>query len=1010
MLLNFYFDSMNKKYIKTVGLSCFISLSAVAQQNITGTIIDKQNTPVLGATVISVVDPSQRTITDKNGFFSINSEIGGYIEIVGIDGESKRVLITENEMHIELDDFDMQVCNRGQFGTKLNQTQSIFTLSSDEIRKNSNVDLSNTLYGLIPGLMVKQNTGWNDSADLMVRGGGSLTGTSPLIVVDGIPRDLKFLNTIDIESVSVLKDGAATAVWGTRGANGVIMVTTKRGQYKNRNIDINYTHGIGLPINQPDFVDGYTYALMKNEALYYDGLPLLYDQSELAAFKDGSNKDLYPNTNWQKEALRDHTVNNQLNIALRGGGSKMRYYASLNYKNDYGILKKNLTEYSDRYNSQMKKYDLNARINLDVDVTSTTQARLSMFGLLREENRPNRSEEEIFSSLYHVPSAAFPVRTTSGLWGGDYVFKKNPIAQIADVGYYRNDRRMLQADLQITQDLSSITKGLYANVGVAYDNDAIYRDMGSKNYSYETCTPVYVAETGNYDINREVFGDDSALAIDNGWLDGQFIRFSLDAKVGYNRTFGLHSLNGTVQYLQESYVPMGRNMSRKWQSYMVTAGYNFSNTYFLDLVLNQSGTSVLSEGDQFRTYPAVSVSWILSNEKFMKKLDFINLLKLRASWGRSGNDNIAYDLDKRYWVETGGFMVQNPPVNPAGGGGLHPGTLAISDLTIEVADKYNLGLDAQFFNRLYLTADVFYDQRKDILVGSNNLISSVIGTGVPSQNIGRIHSKGADLSLSWKDVYHKDFKYYVGGTLSFLRTSIEENGQGYQPYDYLYQKGDEYGQCRGLEAIGYFKDQNDIDNSPKQVFSEVRPGDIKYKDQNGDGRIDDYDQVRIGYSTILPRIYYGINMGFEYKGFGIDVTFQGIGKISKMLDVQSVYWPLRNGNSNLSTWYLNDKIRWTEETKDIANVPRLTTLNNANNFRSSTQWLENGAYFKLRNLNVYYKLPQKWTDAMKINECQIYVRGNNLFSLDHIKYMNCEDFSINYPDMTSLFLGLNINF
>lgn len=204
MLLNFYFDSMNKKYIKTVGLSCFISLSAVAQQNITGTIIDKQNTPVLGATVISVVDPSQRTITDKNGFFSINSEIGGYIEIVGIDGESKRVLITENEMHIELDDFDMQVCNRGQFGTKLNQTQSIFTLSSDEIRKNSNVDLSNTLYGLIPGLMVKQNTGWNDSADLMVRGGGSLTGTSPLIVVDGIPRDLKFLNTIDIESVSVL--------------------------------------------------------------------------------------------------------------------------------------------------------------------------------------------------------------------------------------------------------------------------------------------------------------------------------------------------------------------------------------------------------------------------------------------------------------------------------------------------------------------------------------------------------------------------------------------------------------------------------------------------------------------------------------------------------------------------------------------------------------------------------------------------------------------------------------
>lgn len=1001
---------MNKKYIKTIGLSCFISLSAVAQQSITGTIIDKQNSPVLGAMVISVLDPSQKTITDKDGFFSIDSEIGEYIEIVGINGENKRVLVTGTMMHIELDDFDVQVHNRGMSGTKINQTQSVFTLSSEDIERNSSVDLSNTLYGLIPGLMVKQNTGWNDSADLMVRGGGSLSGTSPLVIVDGIPRDIKYLNTIDIESISVLKDGPATAVWGTRGANGVIMVTTKRGQYKNRAIDINYTHGVGLPINQPEFVDGYTYAEMKNEALYYDGLPLLYDQSALEAFKSGSNRDVYSNTNWQKEALRNHSVNNQLNIVMRGGGSRMRYYSSINYKNDYGILKNNITNLSERYNSQMKKYDLNARINLDIDVTSYTKVSLSMFGLLREENRPNRSEEEIFSALYHVPSAAFPVRTSSGLWGGDYVFKKNPIAQIADAGYYRNDRRMLQADMRISQDLSSITKGLYANVGVAYDNDAIYRDMGSKNYSYEVCTPVYIPENKRYDINREVYGDNSALSIDNGWLDGQFIRFSLDAKVGYNRTFGLHALNGSVQYFQESYVPMGRNMSRKWQSYILTAGYNFANRYILDFVLNQSGTSVLKDGDKFRTYPAVSAAWLLSNEQFMESMTYVNLLKLRASWGRSGNDNIDYDLDERYWVETGGFAVQNPPINPAGGGGLHPGVLPVSDLTIELADKYNLGLDAKLFNRLFFTVDAFYDQRKNILVSSNNLISSVIGTGVPFRNIGKINSKGADLSLSWKDSYRKNFKYYIGGTLSYLLTSIVENGQGYQPYDYLYQNGDEFGQCRGLEAIGYFKDQNDIENSPKQVFSDVRPGDIKYKDQNGDGQIDDYDQVRIGYSTILPRIYYGINLGFEYKGFGIDVNFQGVGKVSKMLDVQSVYWPLRNGTSNLSSWYLNDRIRWTEETKDIANVPRLSTLNNANNFRSSTQWLENGAYFKLRNLNIYYKLPQKWINTMKIDECQIYVRGNNLFSLDHIKYMNCEDFSINYPDMASLFVGLNVKF
>lgn len=237
----------------------------------------------------------------------------------------------------------------------------------------------------------------------------------------------------------------------------------------------------------------------------------------------------------------------------------------------------------------------------------------------------------------------------------------------------------------------------------------------------------------------------------------------------------------------------------------------------------------------------------------MKNVKFVDFLKLRASWGRSGNDNIDYDLDERYWENCGGFQVKNPPVNPANAGGLHPGALPISNLTIEVADKYNIGLDAQFFNqRLALTFDAFYDERKDMLVNSNNLFSAVIGTGIPQQNIGRMNSRGFDMSAMWKDNVGKNFSYYVGSTFSFLKTEIEENGEGYKPYDYLYRKGDAYYQCYGLEAIGYFRDEKDIKNSPKQMFSEVRPGDIKYKDQNGDGRIDEYDEVKIGYSSVLP--------------------------------------------------------------------------------------------------------------------------------------------------------------
>lgn len=997
---------MRKNYILALSFAA-VSLSAAAQHTITGTVKDSRELPVLGAVVSVVGNPGKSVLTDQDGAFAIEAEQGDYIEVVYADCRSKRVWIDSPVVNVSLESRDAAIENRGVLRTAENQTQSIATLSGEDIWRNSTPGISNALYGLIPGLTVQQNTSYSSGgASLSIHG---QMGRSPLIVVDGIPRNLEYLNSLEIESVSVLKDGAATALWGTRGASGVIMVTTKRGQYKERDIDVSYTYGMGIPVNEPEFVDGYTYALMKNEALYYDGLTLQYDQAALTAFRNGSNPDLYPNVDWLDAAQRKHSVNNQFNISFRGGGDKLRYYTLINYKNDYGILSKSWSKsFTERYNSQMRKYDLNVRMNLDVDVTRYTKVALSMFGLLREENRPNITEENIYASLYHTPASAFPIRTTTNLWGGDEMFGKNPIAQIADVGYYKTNRRLLQSDLRILQDLSMWTEGLKAEVGIAYDNDAVFQETGSKNYDYEINTPVRLPATGDYTSRKEVRGDNSALSVSNTGLNSQFIRLVIDAKVGYDRAFGLHGVTGTLQYRQESYTPMGRNNTRKRQSYIFTGGYNYAGKYMLDVVVNRSGTSVLSDGDKFRTYPAVSAGWIISNENFMKNQSVFDFLKLRASWGRSGNDDIAYDLDERFWITAGGAQFQNPPV---GFGGIIAGTLPITDLTIEMSDKYNVGLDLGMLNnRLSLTFDGYYDKRKDMLVDGTNMYSAVIGTGIPQQNIGQMNAKGIDLGVKWADKAGRDFNYYVGGTFSWLKTEVEENGEGYQPYDYLSKKGDRVGQCYGLEAIGYFNDWEDINNSPSQLFSDVRPGDIKYKDQNGDGRIDDYDVVPIGYSTTVPGIYYGINLGFEYRGFGMDMVFQGVGQFSKMLNVRSVYWPMRNGNSNLTKWYLEDNIRWTEDTKDIATVPRLTTLDNANNFRNSTQWLENGSYFKLRNLNIYYNLPDKWAKAMKMDKCQVYVRANNLFSIDHIKYMNCEDLTINYPDMTSVYFGLNINF
>lgn len=886
-------------------------------------------------------------------------------------------------------------------------TAAVSEVTSEELQKNSSFEIGDALYGLLPGLHVSQKTGWKETPELIVRGGGSLTGTAPLIVVDGIPRDLKYINANDIESVKVLKDAAAVALWGTRGANGVILVTTKRGGQEKINVDANYTIGMDIPINMPEFVDSYTFAQMKNEALMYDGLAPAYDQRALDGFRKGSNADLYPNTDWLGKGLRNHTLNNQFNISFRGGGKKLRYFSSVNYKNDYGILNSDLAGYNDRYNSQMKRFDLSARVNLDVDITSYTRASLSMYGIINEENRPRTGEQELFASLYNVPSAAFPDRTTNGYWGGDNIFKKNPLALIADYGYFKTNLRMLQSNLRIFQDLSLLTKGLSVELGVAYDNSAVFHETGSKNYNYETSAWAFDPVIGMDGMVKNLYGDNSALSIDNSSLESQFMRSMLDAIVKYERSWNKHFFNASAKYEQLSYTAMGRNSTRKRQSYIAAAGYNYGNRYMVDFVANYAGTSVLPDGDKYRFYPTVSAAWVLSNEKFLKKADMVDFMKLRLSWGRTGNDNIGYDLDERFWISGDGYRFGSAST---GVGGRVPGNLPVTNLTIEQAEKYNAGIDLKLFGGLSFSADAYYDKRTGILIATDKLYSSVLGTGVPQQNIGAIDNMGLEFALGYEGKTQKGFEYYAKGTFSFIDSEIIENGDGYLPYSYLYTKGNRYGQCYGLEAIGFFKDEQEIAESPIQTFSKVRPGDVKYKDRNGDKKIDQYDVAPIGNSTLVPAMTGGLMLGFNYKGFGVDLVIQGAAKYSRMLNTQSVYQPLRNNNSNLSKWYLEDKVRWTEDTKDIANMPRLSTLDNPNNYQNSTLWLADASFLKLRNVNIYYNFPIRWIKNLRLNKLQVYLRGNNLVSLDHIKYLNCEDLSVGYPDMMSLFAGINVNF
>ena len=678
--------------------------------------------------------------------------------------------------------------------------------------------------------------------------------------------------------------------------------------------------------------------------------------------------------------------------------------ALLDYKNEFGLLNEDYTHYSDRYNSQIRNYELDLRINLDVDVTPATKVKFSLYGIIAEDKRPNTGIDAIFQNLYNVPSAAFPIKTANGNWGSNSVFKMNPIAAIADVGYVQENRRLLEGDMRLTQDLSMFVKGLNAEVAVAYDNSATYQDIGSKTYLYEIFNQTVAGLP-----TTKTEGSNSTLQVSSSKLSDQFIRASVEAKLNYDRTFNKHQVAASVVYRQEMEEPLGVNGAYYRQNVMGFAGYNYDNRYMLDVVANYYGTSVLLEGDKFRFYPAVSAGWNIANEAFLEDVSQLDMLKLRASWGRSATDGLDYGLGNYFWIsdKTSGKYAFGESLGTLVNG-LREQQLPMYRLELETADKYNIGVDLRMWKNFTASAEVFYDRRTNILV-DNNRTSGMLGVTPAKSNIGENETRGLELSMGWNQQL-KDFNYYVNANWGLNDSKVIENGQAYQPYDYLYTKGHKIGQLFGLEAIGYFNDEEDIANSPEQTFSVVRPGDVKYKDQNGDKRIDSEDRVAIGKSTSIPDMVYGLNLGFEYKGFGIDMTFNGVSGLTKQLNVSSVHQPLRNGNTNIATWYLKDKVRWTESTKDIANVPRLSTLSNENNYQTSTQWIADGSFFKLRNLNVYYTLPQAWSKKMKMDKCQVYAKALNVFSIDKIDYFNCEDIALGYPDLFSVYVGLNINF
>ncbi len=973
--------------------------SVHGQTNKVGLVIDQQGKPVMGAMIQSINNPSVKTITDVQGRAVLSISTGDIVEVTYAGMNTQRTQVGEDGFKVSLNDYNIEV-NLGVVSkNKTTVTQAISVITADELSQNSSARIYEALYGLLPGAAVLQTGGYNSNNSINIRGAGTLSNQDPLFVVDGFPRPIEFITISEIERVTVLKDGAATALWGSRGANGVVLIETKRGVYKSMEFSADYKRGFGFATKQAPMADAASYARAVNEALSNDGLATRYSDAEISAFQNNTHPYLYPNTNWLKEGLRDNSDNNQLNLTFRGGGERARYFTVIDYKNDFGLL--NYSDYDERFSTQLRRYDLNMRINLDIDITPTTTYQVNLLGMITETKRPGSiAANSVFEALYSVPSAAFPVFTESGIWGSNNIFQSNPIAQVASTGYNRATNRMLQGDMRLTQDLSMLIAGLSAQVAVAYDNNATFGEPYTKKYRYQVNIPTMDPVTGEItNVNSTNFGEESAMAYSSS-LSGQYMRTAFEGKLNYDRIFDLHSVNTSAIYRQESYIPNGRNGSRYRQYVMGTASYNYDNRIFVDGVLNYYGSSVMTKGNRFKLYPGISAGWMaLTNTH---NFDF---LKMRASWGMSGSDSFGYELDRQFWESGNGYYFKSGNTSY---GGITEGTLPVLGLTCETSSKFNIGSDISYLQKLSASVDLFYERRSDILVSGGSVISSAIGVGIPQLNMGVVDAKGAELAAKWSDKIG-DLSYYVAGNISFVRTKIIENNEGFKPYPYLSAKGNRIGQTYGLEAIGFFNDQSEIDNSPAQQFGSLRPGDIKYRDQNNDGKIDDEDRIAIGYSNASPELYFGLQMGIEYKNFGVSAQLQGVGNYSTMLNTRNIYWPIQN-NSNISTWYLDENTRWTEQTKSTANLPRLTTLDNPNNFRANTLWLANASFLKLRNLKMHYNLPENFVRNFKLKHVQVYVSGNDLFSLDQIPYLNVEDVSLKYPNLTTIYLGAKIQF
>ena len=885
--------------------------------------------------------------------------------------------------------------------TELLTTAAATTITAEELRRTSAISLADALYGKLLGLNAFQNTGFKGEegrgATFNIRGVQTSGERDILILVDGVERPIDRLTVEEVESVTVLKDAAAVALYGHEGINGVLLVKTKHGGKDGKyHIKAGASHKIQFDPQTADMVSAYDYANALNRARLNDGAAPAYSETELQKFKDGSDPLVYPNINWKDEVFKNTAHESNAFLSFFGGTEKVQYYSQLDYTDARGLYKN--PDQGD-WNSQLKYSKANIRANVDFEVSPTTRVSANILGILMETNGvPNVNSSDAWWHLYKVPALAFPIRTAGGVWGGSQTYGDfNLLAKTQGAGFMKTHQRQIWANMTLEQDLDFITKGLKFYVGGSYDNSSNTIETRSKGYQYGWN---YYDASGI--MQETVMGTVEDKLVFNNWVDSQWRIATFNAGLKY----GLQLNNGdnfaaNANYNMKSEIRDNRSNTWYRANWQLALHYDHANRLMADVVLAANGSN-RSYPAKWAFSPTMGLGYIFANNP---ESGLLNFGKIRLSGGIQHTDYVpqaglwlaAWDASHgQFWYGTnfasswGAFLTQFPTDN----------------FSQETAYKANFGTDLRIANALDVTLDVFYQQRRNILVSAGSLNSAVVGIQSSYDDKGRIASYGMELGLRYAKTFANGLNLNAGASISKVKSEILEWIEA-PAYPNLSVIGDPADADRGLIALGFFQDQADIDNSPVQQFGQVKVGDIKYKDVNGDNVINENDYVAQDYGNAFPSLNYAFTLGAEFKGFGINATFQGAGHQVKNLRWVDGVWGALSDNRNLSQEYYDNCF-------DIAGAnasyPRLSTENVANNAQNSTIWYRNINWLKLRDCELYYKLPAKVIEPLKVSAVKIFVQGQNLLSFDNIDAMDAENLSTGYPVMKSVNVGLNVTF